>query len=90
MLRWRWASPRIWRNPGKLRPAYDFGVFHQMGAKPGKRLVRPAVTGKQGRALMPLEASTVIDDESWEIGDKHVAYDDWADTCLRVRAPIRR
>ena len=37
--------------------------------KPGKRLVFPAVAGKQVRAMMPAQASTVGDDESCEIGE---------------------
>ena len=35
--------------------------------------MRPAVAGKQVRTPMPLQPSTVVDDDSCEIGDERVA-----------------
>ena len=41
--------PCHWRNPGKLRPHLGRRRLPSDERKPGKRLVRPAVAGKQGR-----------------------------------------
>jgi hypothetical protein len=51
--------------------------------------VAPEFTPKQNSELTGNGGRTVDDAIHLEIGDKHVADDDWADTCIRARACIR-
>ena len=54
--------------------------------KPGKRRMRPAVAGKQVRTLMPLQPSTVVDDDSCEIGEVRGIARSWRESCFRCTA----
>ena len=77
---------RLWRNPGKLRPHLGRRRLPSDERKPGKRRMRPAVAGKQVRTLMPLQPSTVVDDDSCEIGEVRGIARSWRESCFRRTA----
>jgi hypothetical protein len=58
----------------------------ECGVECGERYSK---SGKQVRALIPLQPSTVVEDESCEISDERARPSVRADTCLRARAGIR-
>ena len=80
------GQTRVWRNPGKLRPHLGRRRVPSDERKPGKRRMRPGVAKKQVRTLMSLQPSTVVDDDSCEIGEVRGIARSWRGSCFRCTA----
>jgi len=59
--------PCRWRNPGKLRPSYDVGVFPQMRANQGTgvRALLSRESGPEGRSIRRADPRRRRDARVW-------------------------